>query len=113
MKREAIKAANAYAIVLVTAPDLKTARRLATAALQARLAACVNLVPGLESHYRWQGKMESSREILLLLKTRSAKLSGLEAFIQTEHPYETPEFLVLPVRGGSKKYLAWLTENCH
>ncbi len=74
--------------------------------------ACVNLVPRLESHYWWQGKLESSREILLLLKTRSAKLPGLEAFIRSEHPYETPVFLVLAVGGGSKKYLAWLAENC-
>ncbi len=107
-----MKAASGYAVVLVTAPDLKTARRLAKAALKAQLVACVNLVPRLESHYWWQDKMESSREILLLLKTRSARLPRLEAMIRAEHPYDTPEFLVLPVRGGSKKYLAWLAENC-
>jgi periplasmic divalent cation tolerance protein len=112
MKREVKKPAGGYAIVLVTAPDLKTARRLAKAALVARLAACVNLVPRLESHYWWLGKMESSTEILLLLKTRSSSLRRLEAFILAEHPYETPEFLVLSVHSGSKKYLAWLAQNC-
>ena len=112
MKRTDLKTANGFVLVLVTAPDLRTARRLARAALQARLAACVNLVPRLESHYWWRGKMESSREILLLLKTRSAQLDPLAAFIRAEHPYETPEFLVLPLRGGSKQYLAWLAENC-
>jgi periplasmic divalent cation tolerance protein len=112
MKRKAIRLAGGYAIVLVTVPDLKTARRVAKAALQARLAACVNLVPRLESHYWWLGKLESSTEILLLLKTRSTTLSRLEAFIMAEHPYETPEFLVVSVRSGNKKYLAWLAENC-
>ncbi|MGA2870732.1 MAG: divalent-cation tolerance protein CutA, partial [Verrucomicrobiota bacterium] len=65
-----MKSAAHYAIVLVTAPDLKTARRLAKTALQARLIACANLVPKIESHYWWRGKIESSPEILLVLKTR-------------------------------------------
>jgi len=107
-----MKSATGYAVVLVTTPDRRTARRLAKAALQARLAACVNIVPGLESHYWWRGKLESGRETLLLLKTRSSRLAGLEALILAEHPSETPEFLALPVRGGSEKYLAWLAENC-
>jgi periplasmic divalent cation tolerance protein len=112
MKRETLKPAGQFAVVLVTTPDLKTARHLTKAVLTARLAACVNLVPRLESHYWWQGKLESSREVLLLLKTWSSALPRLEALIREEHPYETPEFLILPVRGGSKKYLAWLAESC-
>jgi periplasmic divalent cation tolerance protein len=104
--------ATHFAIVLVTAPDPKTARRLAKAALKARLIACANVIPKLESHYWWQGKIECGNESLLLLKTRRSKLPKLEAFILEEHPYETPEFLVLPLRAGSKSYLEWLGANC-
>jgi periplasmic divalent cation tolerance protein len=98
--------------VLVTAPDLKSARALARAALAAKLIACANLVPRVESHYEWQGKMESAREVLLLLKTRKTKLAALEKLILARHPYDTPEFIVLPLAGGNAKYLAWLAENC-
>jgi len=103
-----MKSARQYAVVLVTAPDLKTGRALARAALQARLAACVNIVPRIESHYWWQGKLESGAEVLLVLKTTQAKLAALEEVILARHPYDTPEFLVLPLKAGSSRYLAWL-----
>src|ERR1035437_8465142 len=103
-----MKPATKFTLVLVTAPDLKTARALVKAALQARLIACANLVPKIESHYWWQGKIESSAEVLLILKTRKAKLAALEKLILAEHPYDTPEFLVLSLVAGSKKYLDWL-----
>jgi periplasmic divalent cation tolerance protein len=103
-----MKSAAQFAIVFVTAPDLKTARALVKAALKARLIACANLVPKVESHYWWQGKIESSVEVLLILKTQKSKLAALEKLILARHPYDTPEFLVLPVSAGSKKYLDWL-----
>jgi periplasmic divalent cation tolerance protein len=103
-----MKSATSFAIVLVTAPDLKAARALAKAALSARLIACANLVPKIESHYRWQGKIESSAEVLLILKTRKSRLAALEKLILAKHPYDTPEFLVLPVSAGGKNYLDWL-----
>ncbi len=108
-----MKSAGGFALVLVTAPDLKTARRLAKAALQARLIACANLVPKIESHYWWQGKIESGPEVLMVLKTRRSRLVLLEKLILAEHPYDTPEFLVLPLEAGSGGYLGWLAENCH
>jgi periplasmic divalent cation tolerance protein len=106
-----MKSAAKFSIVLVTAPDLKTARALAKAALQKKLIACANLVPKIESHYWWQGKIESSAEALLILKTTKSKLAALEKLILAEHPYETPEFLVLPMNAGNQKYLDWLAEN--
>lgn len=107
-----MKSATKFSIVLVTAPDLKTARKLAKAALQARLIACANLVPKIESHYRWQGKIQSGAEVLMILKTTKSKLSTLEKLILSKHPYDTPEFLILPLNAGSKKYLDWLAQNC-
>jgi periplasmic divalent cation tolerance protein len=108
-----MKPAAKFSIVLVTAPDLKTARALTKAALQAKLIACANLIPKIESHYWWQGKIESGAEVLLVLKTQKSKLAALEKLIITRHPYDTPEFLVLPVSAGNQKYLRWLAANCH
>jgi periplasmic divalent cation tolerance protein len=105
-----MKPAAKFAIVLVTAPDLKTGRALARAALEARLIACANLVPKIESHYRWQGKIESGAEVMLVLKTLKSKLPALEKLILTKHPYNTPEFLVLPLSAGNKRYLDWLAK---
>jgi len=105
-----MKTADAFSLVLVTAPDLKTARSLARLALTARLIACANLVPKIESHYWWQGKIESGREVLLILKTQKSKLAALEKLILAAHPCETPEFVALPMAKGSHAYLQWLTE---
>ena len=110
-KASDVKSAAKFSLVLVTAPDLKTARAIAKAALSARLIACAKLVPKIESHYWWQGKIESAAEVLLVLKTAKAKLSALEKLILSRHPYDTPEFLVLSPRAGSQKYLAWIAEQ--
>lgn len=98
-------------MVLVTAPDLKIARKLAQAALTAKLVACANLVPKIESHYWWQGKLESSAEVLIVFKTARANLAGLEKLIVAQHPYDTPEFIALPLAEGNVKYLDWLTAS--
>jgi periplasmic divalent cation tolerance protein len=100
-----------YAVVLVTAPDMKTARKLARAALEARLVACANLIPRIESHYRWQGQVMSGAEVLLLLKTTTAHLAALERLMVAKHPYDTPEFLVLPISRGNQRYLDWVAES--
>jgi periplasmic divalent cation tolerance protein len=107
-----MKPGTKFAIVLVTAPDLKTARVLAKAALRAQLIACANLIPKIESHYWWRGKIESGAEVLLVLKTQKSKLAALEKLILAQHPYDTPEFVVLPLSAGNKKYLDWLKSNC-
>lgn len=107
-----MKRASQFKIILVTAPDMKTARRLAKSALTAGLIACANLVPKIESHYRWRGKLERSAEVLMVMKTTQARLAALEKLIVANHPYDTPEFVVLNLAGGAKKYLAWLAESC-
>ena len=100
-----------FAVVLVTAPDMDLARRLAKGALEAKLAACANIVPAVESHFWWKGKLESSDEVLLIFKTRQQLLPKLERAVREIHPYDTPEFVALPLTTGSRKYLAWLTDN--
>jgi periplasmic divalent cation tolerance protein len=105
------KTAANYVVVLVIAPDLKVARRLARAALQARLVACANLIPRVESHYRWRGKVESSGEVLMILKTTRPRLGALEKLILARHPYDTPEFLVLTSIAGNSRYLKWVDES--
>ena len=106
-----MKSTTQFAVVLVTAPDLKTARALARAALSARLIACANLVPKIESHYWWWGKIESGAEVLLVLKTTKSRLAALEKLVLAKHPYDTPEFLVLPLSAGNQRYLNWLGRN--
>lgn len=106
-----MRSASSFALVLVTAPDLRTARALAGAALAARLVACVNLVPRIESHYWWKGKIENGTEVLLVLKATRPHLATLEKLILKEHPYDTPEFLVLSLTGGARRYLEWLAAS--
>jgi periplasmic divalent cation tolerance protein len=106
-----MKSARNCSVVLVTAPNLKTARALARGALSARLIACANLVSNVESHYWWQGKIESGSEVLLVLKTTKARLAPLEKLMLARHPYATPEFLVLSPVAGNKKYLGWIESS--
>jgi len=106
-----MKSAGKFALVLVTAADLNSARTLAKKALRARLAACVNLIPKIESHYYWQGKLESGPEVLLLLKTSRTKLKALEQCILAHSDYDTPEFLVVALSKGNERYLGWLAAS--
>jgi periplasmic divalent cation tolerance protein len=112
MASKIVKRRADHWIVLVTAPEIKTARSLARAALSAQLVACANLIPKIESHYRWQGKLERGDEVLMILKTTRARLAALEKLILAKHPYDTPEFVALEIASGSKKYLAWLDASC-
>jgi periplasmic divalent cation tolerance protein len=105
------RAVKRFAVVLVTAPDLTVARKLAKACLEARAAACVNIVPRLESHYWWQGKLERGNELLLLIKTTAARLGALEKCVLANHPYDTPEFVVLPIASGNQRYLEWISSS--
>src|SRR5260221_3367894 len=95
-------------VVLVIAPDLASARALARGLVERRLAACVNLVPGLESIYRWKGAVETSSEVLLLVKTAAGRLAALEGFLAAEHPYDVPECIALQPAHVERAYLDWL-----
>ena len=100
-----------FHVVFVTAPDLETARRLASAALEAHAAACANLISGLESHYWWQGKLECGIEVLVMFKTMRSQIETLRELVLKTHPYTTPEFIALPISHGTPDYLGWIRQN--
>ena len=106
-----MKSARHIAIVLVTAPDLRVARKIAIAVVKARMAACVNIVPRIESHYWWNEKLESGAEVLMIIKTTQAKLAALESLVIANHPYDTPEVISFPLSSSNAKYLTWLVES--
>ncbi|SRR5690348_9905869 len=95
-------------IVLTTAGSQEEARKIAHALVERKLAACVNIVPAIESVYRWQGKVESATEWLLLIKTEAAAFERLRDAIQELHSYDLPECIMLEIRDGSTKYLEWI-----
>ncbi|MGZ4962454.1 MAG: divalent-cation tolerance protein CutA [Limisphaerales bacterium] len=106
-----MKSPSPFAIALVTAPDLKTARMLAKTALQKRLVACGNLVPKIESYYWWKGKIAISAEVLIVFKTTRKQLAVLEKLVLEKHPYDTPEFVVLDIASGTKRYMQWIESS--
>lgn len=93
---------------LCTCPDAASARRIADALVEARLAACVNVLPGITSVYRWQGKVEQADEVLLVAKTVRARLDALTRQVQALHPYELPEVVAVEISGGLPAYLDWI-----
>jgi periplasmic divalent cation tolerance protein len=95
-------------VVLCTCPDEATARKIATALLAAELAACVNCVAGIRSMYRWEGQIRDDAEVLLVIKTRTARYGALETLVRASHPYELPEIIALPVVAGARDYLDWI-----
>ena len=100
-----------FRIVLTTASSRDEAKRIAKALVEGRLAACVNLVDGVESIYRWQGEVEEAAEVLLLIKPNVEKIEALETAVRHLHSYEVPEFLIFEVNGGSAAYLKWLDDS--
>lgn len=95
-------------LILSTCPDTEVAERIADALVDQRLAACVNLVPGLRSVYRWKGQRERAEEVLLIIKSRTQDYSAVEEALRALHPYELPEIIAVPVSAGLPAYLAWL-----
>ena len=103
--------ASPYRIALVTCGSTAEARKIARSVVEKKLAACANLVPSVESIYRWKGKVERAREALLIIKTTANRLPELEKEVKRLHSYDVPEFIVLPIVAGSRKYLAWLKDS--
>jgi periplasmic divalent cation tolerance protein len=97
-----------FQIALTTCANQQEAERIARHLVEGRLAACVNLLGGVRSIYRWRDAVESSDEVLLIIKTESSRAREVEAAVASLHSYETPEFLLLPIAGGSDGYLNWL-----
>lgn len=97
-----------YRIVLCTCPDMGTAEDLAKRLVSSRLAACVNILPGLTSVYEWKGEVERDSELLLLAKTTEARYPALENALRQAHPYELPEIVCVPIVAGLSGYLEWI-----
>lgn len=95
-------------LVCCTVPDTETASKLAKRLVEQRLAACVNIISGVRSVYEWQGKLCDDAEALLLIKTTTDKLEPLQSFILSEHPYELPEVIAVPIEAGLPAYLDWI-----
>jgi periplasmic divalent cation tolerance protein len=100
-----------HIVILSTCANEAEARKLAGALLEAHLAACVNVLPGCQSYYRWKGAIEESNEWLLLIKSSRAQFAAVRAAIERAHSYEVPEVIALPIVDGSANYLNWLRAN--
>jgi periplasmic divalent cation tolerance protein len=100
-----------FVIVLTTLPAEGDAEKLALQLVEERLAACVNILPPMRSVYRWKSAIEQADERQVLIKTTRARLTALENRLRKLHPYDVPEFVVLPIDSGSADYLSWLSAN--
>ncbi len=98
-------------VVMTALNDVEASRALAREMIEMRLAACVQVLEGVQSFYRWQGAVESAAESVLWIKTTESRVAELRNWLLARHPYQLPEFLVLPVVGGSAEYLRWLAAN--
>lgn len=100
-----------YYIALTTCPNSTIATELAETCVEKKLAACVNIIPSIQSIYQWQGKIEHDTESLLIIKTTKDKLETLDTFIQKQHPYDIPEFITFNIESGSQNYFDWIRQS--
>lgn len=103
--------AEAYIVVLITADDAGEGRRIARALVEEKKAACVNIIPGVESIFRWEGKPDEARESLLVVKTKASLLPEVTKLVKIMHSNEVPEIISLPITGGNDDYLSWIGES--
>ena len=101
-----------YQIILCTCPDKDTAEKIARLLVSDKLAACVNILPGITSVYRWQEQLESAEEHLLLIKATKNSYQAIETSIKKHHPYQLPEIIAVPIENGLPEYLHWI-DSCH
>jgi len=104
-----------HIIILVTAKNKKEAAAIAKGLLEAKLVACANIIDGVQSLFWWQGKIDSSKEVLLVLKTKKILLNKVSVKVKSLHSYQIPEIIALPIVGGSEDYLGWISSSvaCH
>jgi len=102
---------SGFAVVLVTAASLDEANKIATALLESRKVACVNIVPQVVSRFWWQGKIDTADEALLIIKTRASAVQGIIELVKKQHSYSVPEIIALPIIAGSADYLDWISQE--
>jgi len=102
---------NNHIVVFITVDTQETARKITDQLLAERKAACINIISGIESNYWWQGKIESTNELLLIVKTRTKLLDELTKMVKQNHPYSVPEIIALPIIGGNEDYLDWVQQE--
>jgi len=102
---------GAYCLIYSSCPSEETAQGLANTLLDKRLAACVSVLPGMTSFYEWQGQRESSGEVLLMIKTTTARYADVESLLRERHPYELPEIIAVPIECGFPGYLDWVVRQ--
>jgi periplasmic divalent cation tolerance protein len=103
--------ASQFRVLFVTVPDAKLAEAIARGLVERKLAACVNIIPGVSSVYRWEDKLHQDPEILLAIKTRAGVLNEVTQFIKEKHTAKVPEIISLPITEGNPSYLEWLGAN--
>ena len=101
---------NLFQIVLTACPDAASAERIARVLVEEGLAACVNILPPMQSLYRWKGKIETASEQLLVIKSTVAQFPAIRDRVRSLHPYELPEIIAVPIADGLPEYLAWLNK---
>ena len=105
------KEAGKFCVVLVTAPKADVASKIARGLVKRKLAACVSELPGITSHFFWEGELQKDAEVLLIAKTRSSLVPDIVGFVRENHPAEVPEVISLPIMDGFKEYLEWVGAN--
>lgn len=103
--------AGSSSVAFVTTPDKESAKKLAHGIIERKLAACVNIIPQIESIYMWEGKVNEDNEYLMMIKTRTARIDELSKFVRENHPYSVAEVISLPIQAGNAPYLKWISQT--
>jgi periplasmic divalent cation tolerance protein len=102
---------NEFSVIFCTVPNIESGEKIANLLVEQKLAACVNIVPGLRSIYRWEDKICDDCELLLVIKTRSSIFEQIKSSIKSLHPYSVPEIISIPIKDGDDNYLKWIDQN--